>query len=117
MFNTILFSVSVFLFFFTITHGFITIYLTKNFNYLVEVSCDQSKEKCFQRDCINPGDCPPNNLSIYKKFYITATYFPECTNGTCDNLYKQNPALFHKIECDESNGDVCVGFGTNNISN
>lgn len=111
VFNTILISLFAFLFFFTITHSLYTIYFDKNFDYLIESPCDPNSEKCFQRDCTNPGDCPPNNLSVYKEFYLTARYFSECTDNFCENLYRQNPSIFRPINCDENNGDTCIGLG------
>jgi hypothetical protein len=111
IFNITLISLFVFLFFFVVAHSFYVIYIAKDFDYLIDMSCDPNSEKCFQRDCTNPDDCPPNKLSVYKQSYVTAKYFPECTDNSCDNLYKSNPGLFRKVECDESNGDTCVGFG------
>ena len=113
IFNTILLSVFVFIFFLTLTNCFYIIYISKNFDYILELSCKPEIEKCFIRDCSNPSDCPPNNLSVYKQLYLTAKYFKQCTDDSCEDLYQQNPNIFRKIDCDTEKGDECVGVGIN----
>ena len=42
-------------------------YYAKDYDFLVEASCNPEIEKCNFRDCENePDSCPPNGLSNYK---------------------------------------------------
>ena len=78
---TILFFVS---FVMAIGASYYKYYYTKNYDYLVEASCNPDFEKCNFRDCdTNPDNCPPNGLSYYKEFYVKAYDFPKCSDNSC----------------------------------
>ncbi len=63
--------------------AFYFFYFKKNYDFVVEVSCDITQETCFQRDCNNPDDCPMNELSSFKRYHIRAADFPACKNEDC----------------------------------
>lgn len=46
-----------------IATSFYFFYFKKDYDFIVETSCDNTKEDCFYRDCSIDGECPPNNLS------------------------------------------------------
>ncbi len=64
-------------------------YYLRTYNFLIETACDSNIEKCEYRDCQNdPDSCPPNKLSYYKSYYVTALDFEKCSDNSC------------KYECD-----------------
>ncbi len=78
---TILFFLS---FLLAIGASYYKYFYTKNYDYLVEATCDPNAGKCFYRDCENnPDSCPPNNLSYYKEYYVKAYDFPKCSDNSC----------------------------------
>ncbi len=78
----------------------------KDYLYMIELPCDSTSEKCFIRDC-SQGDCPPNNLSSYKKYFIKAYDFKKCGVDSCLDECLAGNADCKKIECDESSNDSC----------
>ncbi len=56
--------------------------LDRNFSYIVEVPCDAQKEACLYRDCA-ADECPPNQLSDYKRLRISAKDFEMCQSESC----------------------------------
>lgn len=82
-------------------------YYTKNYDYLVEASCDPMMETCFVRDCENPDDCPPNQLSVYKQFTVKAYDFPKCSDNSCKTQCESETIQCVLIVCDVEAGDEC----------
>ena len=91
-----------------IMSNFYKYYFTKDYNYLIEAKCDPSIEHCFSRDCSNPDDCPPNGLSIYKKFYVKAYEFPKCKDNSCKNECALGLIKCISVPCGESSDDTCT---------
>ena len=81
-------------------------YFKKNYNFIVEVACNPSKETCFQRDCTNPDDCPPNGLSDFKRYSLNAGDFKMCENEDCTNACETETIKCEQVECVE---DLEVG--------
>jgi len=79
----------------------------KDFNFIVEVFCNQEEEVCFVRDC--DEYCPPNGLETYSVFEIPAHLYSSCTSNSCENicLAEDSSYLCTRIICDNENGDVC----------
>ncbi len=75
----------------------------------MEVVCDPSKETCFQRDCSNPDNCPPNGLSDFKRYNLKASDFKMCQNEDCENACEIGAIKCEPIECtvDEIMGEFC----------
>ncbi len=96
---TILFLIT---FLFAVGASFYKYYYTKNYDYLVEASCDPSTEKCFHRDCSNADDCPPNGLSYFKEFYVKAYDFPKCTDDSCKTECTEREISCVPISCEYS---------------
>lgn len=97
--------------FVVIVASFYRFYFNKDFDYIVETSCDPASQTCFYRDCSNPDTgCPPNNLSNYKKFTIKASDFPKCANEDCTQACENNTITCIPIKCtdDELNSGACV---------
>src|SRR3989338_11661634 len=63
--------------------SFYFFYYKKDYDFIIEVPCDVVKEQCFQRDCSNPDDCPPNGLSDFKRYSLKARDFKLCENEDC----------------------------------
>jgi hypothetical protein len=79
----------------------------KNYDFLVEAPCDPAKDICFNRDCSNPDDCPPNGLSDYRMFNIKASDFGKCTDNSCLNECLSSEISCEEIKCGDSGGDIC----------
>lgn len=64
--------------------AFYNFYINKNYDFMVETSCDPKKEVCFYRDCgSEDSECSPNNFFYYKKYTISAKDFSICENEDC----------------------------------
>lgn len=79
----------------------------KNYDYLVETSCDPAIEECYYRDCENPDDCPPNQLSVYKVYYVKSYDFATCTDNSCKDECESGAIRCEPIPCDIENEDIC----------
>jgi len=71
--------------FLVVFSAFYNLYFKKDYDFLVETSCDNSIENCFYRDCL-VEECPPNNLSLYSQYHMRAYDFEKCENEDCTNL-------------------------------
>ncbi|MFA6258045.1 MAG: hypothetical protein WC671_03525 [Candidatus Paceibacterota bacterium] len=89
--------------------SFYFFYFKKDYDFIVEVACDPLKETCFQRDCSNPDDCPPNGLSDFKRFSLNAGDFKVCENEDCASVCETGTIKCEPIECaeDETLGESC----------
>ncbi len=90
--------------------SFYFFYYKKDFNFIVEVSCDKSQETCFERDCSNPDDCPPNGLSDFKRYSLNANDFKSCQNEDCTTVCENGEIKCTPVECTENpdTGETCV---------
>ncbi len=93
--------------------NFYKYYYTKNYDYLLEAKCDPAIEKCFERDCTNPDDCPPDGLSDYKEFNIKAYDFPKCSDKSCEKECSLGVISCTQTICGESPDDTCSDSGGN----
>lgn len=93
----------------SIAVSFYFFYYKKDYDFVVEVACDTSKETCFQRDCTNPDDCPPNGLSDFKRYSLNAGDFQMCTNEDCTTACESGAIKCEPIQCavDEIIGESC----------
>jgi hypothetical protein len=82
--------------------SFYFFYYKKDYNFIVEVPCDVSKETCFQRDCSNPDNCPPNGLSDFKRYSLSANDFKMCENENCTNACETEIIKCEPIKCTEN---------------
>jgi hypothetical protein len=82
--------------------SFYLFYYKKNYNFIVEFPCNTSKEICFQRDCTNPDDCPPNELSDFKRYSLNARDFYKCENENCTNACETGTIKCEPVTCVEN---------------
>lgn len=94
------------IFFLAIASNFYFFFFEKNYDFIVESPCDVSEEVCFQRDCSNPDDCPPNELSDFKRYGLNASDFKMCENEDCTNACESGDIKCEPVECTE---DLDVG--------
>lgn len=89
--------------------SFYFFYYKKDYNFIVEVPCDVLKEQCFQRDCSNPDDCPPNGLSSFKRYNLRAMDFKMCENEDCAKACESGTIKCEPVECveDLETGETC----------
>ncbi|HTE48296.1 MAG TPA: hypothetical protein VK675_00100 [Candidatus Paceibacterota bacterium] len=89
--------------------SFYFFYFKKDYDFIVEVACDPSKEICFQRDCTNPDDCPPNGLSVFKRYSLNAADFKMCKNEDCTDACAEGTIKCSPVECveDPEVGESC----------
>jgi hypothetical protein len=85
-------------------------YFKKDYEFIVETKCDPTTETCFYRDCTNPDDCPPNNLSYYNQYSLKASDFKACADEDCSYACVNNVISCIKIECTISDveNETCV---------
>lgn len=98
------------LFVITALSNFYFFYFQKDYDFIVETACDPTKEKCFERDCSNPDDCPPNELSNFKRYVLKANDFQYCENEDCENACGSGTIKCEQVGCseDEYLGEYCV---------
>lgn len=89
--------------------SFYFLYYKKDYDFVVEVSCDPYQEMCFQRDCSNPDDCPVNGLSDFKRYTLNAADFIKCENEDCEKACETNLINCEQQECEvnEEFGESC----------
>lgn len=82
-------------------------YYQKDYDFLVEASCDPLVSKCFVRDCNSDEGCPPNNLESYRVFNIKASDFASCKDDSCLQECENGVLSCLEILCGNSPDDVC----------
>ena len=89
--------------------SFYYFYVKKEFNFIVEVPCDQTKESCFHRDCSKPDDCPPNGLSEFKRYSLNAVDFNKCKDENCSDVCARGEIKCVPVACseDKDTGESC----------
>lgn len=95
--------------FVSIIVSFYFFYYKKDYNFIVETPCDISKEQCFQRDCSDPENCPPNELSDFKRYSLNAADFKMCENEDCTNACETGKIKCEQVQCKEdlATGESC----------
>lgn len=103
--------INIILFLGVMINSFYFFYIKKDFDFIVEATCDTSVEQCFQRDCTNPDDCPPNGLSDFKKYTLNANDFKYCPNEDCTTACESRQIQCRKVICEEDMdmGESCSG--------
>lgn len=96
-----------------ISISFYFFYYKKDYDFLVEVACDPTQETCFQRDCSDPDNCPPNGLSDFKRYSLNAADFRMCDNEDCKNVCENGIIKCEQVECsaDLETGESCYYLG------
>ena len=86
-------------------------YYKKDFYFVMEEPCDLNQEECFIRDCSNPDNCPPNGLSEFKRYYISAKDFKHCYKEDCLSACQNKQIKCRAIKCipSEEMGERCLG--------
>ncbi len=92
--------------------NFYKYYYSKNFDYLVEAPCNPASEICFERDCSNPDECPPNGLAVYKQYYVKAYDFSRCSDSSCLRECAEGIISCRDIPCDQDGGDTCIIYSS-----
>lgn len=103
----------------SIIASFYFFYFKKDYDFIVETSCNPEKDTCFYRDCTNPDDCPPNNLSYYTEYYVNASDFKYCENEDCAYACLNGIIDCAKTECSDSDIEegICVAPTNPNTQN
>lgn len=81
--------------------SFYNFYIKKNFDFIVETSCNPDIEECTYRDCTNRDDCPPNQLSTFKRYVLKANDFLKCPNEDCKELCEKGEIKCELLSCEE----------------
>lgn len=108
--NKIIFVVFLVMLIVTISHGMYVYYISQEYDYMVEAYCDPTIDVCFERDCSAPEECPPNGLSIYKKYLIRARDFAKCTDNSCTNVCAEEQGICTPTICGANPTDSCTRF-------
>lgn len=98
--------------------SFYFFYFKKQFNFIIEVSCDSGKEQCFNRSCAVEGDCPPNNLSVFKRYSLKASDFKYCENEDCKVACESGQIKCEPVPCENDIGleESCISNVQNNLN-
>lgn len=90
------------------------LYIKKNYDFIVETSCDPLTQICFERDCSNADNCPPNQLSDFKRFKVKAADFSKCENEDCSVACESGLISCVPMACvpDEILGESCSSVHT-----
>lgn len=96
-----------------VIESFYTFFYQKNYDFIVETACDPTQEECIVRDCSNPDDCPPNQLSEFKRYYVNADDFVQCANEDCRQVCESGIIECEQITCeeDEEYSESCSMIG------
>lgn len=81
----------------------------KDYTVVVETSCPEGAQNCFQRDCTSSGaECPPNELESYRVYKMKAVDFEVCKEDGCSKLCESGSMLCSPITCGDSTDDQCL---------
>ncbi len=86
-------------------------YIMKDYLFFVQAKCDPVTNECYTRTCDNVGDCPPNNLTIYRIFQIPASQFKNCSDNSCLNICPSSAYSCEEIKCSTQSDISCEGPG------
>lgn len=102
--------------FLAVAASFYFFFFKKDFDFIVETSCDPAHETCFQRDCSDPDNCPPNGLSNFKRYSLSASDFHMCENEDCTNACQTGAISCEQIPCTEDleAGESCISPAATN---
>lgn len=94
--------------------AFYNFFFQKNYDFIVEIACDPITEVCLERDCANPEDCPPNQLTLFKRYALNADDFKLCENEDCTNVCMSGIIECELLECveDPDYGETCTNLET-----
>ncbi len=79
----------------------------QEYTFYVEAACDPEIENCYIRSC--EDYCPPNELEVYKAFYIPANVFAQCTDNSCENICSDTTSgpVCEEIPCEADEETEC----------
>lgn len=94
--------------FLVVFSAFFNLFIKKDYDFLVETTCDNAREICFYRDC-ETEECPPNKLSFYKEYHMRAYDFAKCENEDC-TLFCATSGKCEEVLCTDSDieNGICV---------
>ena len=84
-------------------------YFIKDYLFYLEAPCDTSINECYVRDCGVDGDCPPNNLEVYRVFEMLASQFKNCSDNSCLNICPSSANFCEEILCSTQDDISCEG--------
>lgn len=92
----------------TIVNNFYIFYFQKNYDFIVEASCDPTEQACFVRSCGEDSECPPNELEQYRMFVLKASDFEKCSDDSCLNECVMGAIQCEEVLCGDSEEDICT---------
>lgn len=75
---------------------------------VVEAECDPEVQNCFYRDCEEADACPPNGLSVYTVYSVSARDFDTCADNSCKQECESGAIACEEIVCGEAEEDACI---------
>lgn len=82
-------------------------FIKRDYDFVVEASCNPEMETCFYRDCSVEGDCPPNELEHYKVYVVNAADFRYCSDNSCAAECSSDSITCEQVVCGEAEEDEC----------
>ena len=101
-----------------ISSSFYFFYFKKEYEFIVETSCDPLIEACFQRDCSDSNNCPPNALSDFKRYTLKAKDYSMCKQEDCSEVCENNTIMCTQVECveDLEYGESCSNLDSERVN-
>ena len=84
-------------------------YIAKDYLFFVEAKCDPALDECYSRSCDIEGDCPPDNLTLYRVFQLPASQFSDCSDNSCLNICPSETYSCEEILCSTQEEISCEG--------
>lgn len=84
-------------------------YIAKDYLFFLEAPCNSATNECYVRSCDIEGDCPPNNLTVYRVFQIPASQFYNCSDNSCLNICPSEAYFCEEIKCSTQSDISCEG--------
>lgn len=84
-------------------------YIVKDYLFFTEATCDSTVNECYSRSCDVSGDCPPDNLTVYRVFQLPASQFTYCSDNSCLNICPSTAHSCEEIKCSTQSDISCEG--------
>ena len=84
-------------------------YVAKDYLFFIEAKCDSLVNECYVRSCDTSGDCPPDNLTVYRVFQLPASQFKNCSDNSCLNICPSTAHSCEEIKCSTQSDISCEG--------
>lgn len=86
-------------------------YFKKDYDFIVETSCDPTMEVCFQIEC--EGEDCPDGVYSFNRYKLEANDFAQCENEDCEAACAEHVISCEEVSCEP---DILAGESCSAIS-